>query len=101
MRAFGPPTRVVLALLLGSTFIPEILSGPIEKADKRHNVKSSSDNNVDEKLVVKNEQPGPPLSACVTRECIGASYRILNHIDMSVNPCDDFYKVKFFLKKVF
>ena len=34
-----------------------------------------------------------PQTACVTRECIGASYRLLSNMNASVDPCDDFYQV--------
>jgi len=79
-----------------------VLSNPVDKAEKRHNVKSSSnspDNNVDPNVFLKtndlkgSDEGNPLQSACVTRECIGASYRILNHIDTSADPCDNFYKV--------
>ena len=33
------------------------------------------------------------LEACTTRECIGASYRILKSMNESVDPCDNFFQV--------
>ena len=80
--------------------ISVVWTNPVDKAEKRHNVKSSAngpENNVDSTVLLKPNEPqdvSPLVSTCVTRECIGASYRILNQIDMRADPCDDFYKVR-------
>jgi hypothetical protein len=32
-------------------------------------------------------------SACVNRDCIGVSFRLLSNMNTSVDPCEDFYQV--------
>ena len=49
--------------------------------------------NLTDSLSKDNSIKDNKLEACTTRECIGASYRILKSMNESVDPCDNFFQV--------
>ena len=36
----------------------------------------------------------PETEYCMTRDCINTAYNLLQNVNLSVDPCEDFYEVK-------